>query len=139
MKYIVFFLLLSFNLSASTISAEEKIYASVLHALFPAKENIVVWSDDPKKEQIFSSISHVIVTDTKERADILFLFHTFHIKSKKPKFVGSYVLLKHYKDDAIGGFYWQKGRPNLLFLRKNLLKQGLRVENSLQKYVEDSF
>lgn len=132
-------LLLSHNLIASNISAEEKIYTSILKALFPNNGKVIVWTDDNTKDAIFSHIKNSYVTQKREKANILFIFHTLNIDSKKPKFVGSYPLLKHYKKDAIGGFYWQKGRPNLIFLQENLKRKGLHVNGTLKHYVEDSF
>jgi len=140
MKYILIFtLFLGVSLTASTISAEEKIYTSVLHALFPQKRQVRIWTDDKVKQALLKNIKGSMLVKSKKDADILFLYHTSNIKIDKPKFVGSYALLKHYKKDVIGGFYWQKGRPNLLFLKKNLVKNGLFVHGSLEKYVEDSF
>jgi len=137
---LVLFLMININLMASNhyVTAEEKIYTSVLQALYGNK-NLKIWCDDKMKSDIFSHIAHVSLTKNPQNADILFVFHSFDIVSKKPKFVGSYALLKHYRSEAIGGFYWQKGRPNLLFLRANLSKAHLMLSKALQKYIEDSF
>jgi len=142
MKKLLLILLLLLNVtvmaSAKGLSAEQKIYASVLGALY-GESRVKLWCDDEKKAEMLSLLNNIALTKDKSDADILFVFHSLDLESDKPKFVGSYALLKHYKNDVIGGFYWQKGRPNLLFLRSNLKKQHLEVGAALEKFVEDSF
>jgi len=38
--------------------------------------------------------------------------------------------------NVIGAFFWQKGRPNILFSRENLKKKHIKLSTNLQKYVE---
>jgi len=133
--YFLFTLSFSVELFAFSISAESKIYSNVLHGLSVQKE-IKIWTDDKSKEEQFAKIQNVICVEKKEDAEILLLFHTLNIKSSKLIFVGSYTLLKHYKQEVLGGFYWQKGRPNLLFLKENLEKHGLVLPQNLTDYID---
>ena len=138
MKYLIVILLISaINLTASIESVEQKIYASVLKALYGNDKRVAVWTDDQEKRVVLYHINNVKVVKDPQKADILFVYHNMDINSKKPIFVGSYRLLKHYKDQAIGGFYWQKGRPNLLFLGPNLQKLGMHVDKTLKQYIDE--
>jgi len=54
-----------------------------------------------------------------------------------PIFVEKYYLLKKFPDKIIGGFFWRKGRPNIIFFRQNLYKFGLHPTKELEPYIED--
>jgi len=138
MKYLISLLVIvAINLSASIVSVEQKIYASVLKALYGKDKTVLVWTDDQEKRLVFYHIANVKIVKDPQNADILFVYHNMDINTDKPIFVGSYRLLKHYKDKAIGGFYWQKGRPNLLFLGPNLQKLGMHVDKTLKQYIDE--
>ena len=135
MKSLILIILFSFSINASTLQIEQKIYSLVLDGLF-SKTTIKIWCDDKNKNLIFKNIKKVEIVNNKSDAEILMLFNTYELKTKKMVFVGKYRLLKEYKDNAIGGFYWQKGRPNLIILDKNLNYYKLKVSNKLLEYVE---
>jgi len=125
-------------LFASHVSYEVKIYHVIFSSLFPQKDLINVWSDSAKKKETLSQIKCIHFVELQKNADILLLSKTKNLTSDTMKFVTSYKLLKHYKQSAVGGFYWQKGRPNILFLKKNLQKYHLKLPPSLQEYEVDS-
>jgi len=134
---ILTFVLFSTQLFGASISAEQKIYRSIFHGLFPNKSVVKVWVDDKDKAKRLQGMRDVRIVTSQKEADMLLLAKNFNIRSNKIIFVSSYPLLKRYKDVAIGGFYWKKGRPNLLFLRKNLQKRGIELPQPLQKYIDD--
>ncbi|BCD59642.1 MULTISPECIES: hypothetical protein [unclassified Nitratiruptor] len=139
MKKITLIFLLICSVSASIFQIEQKIYSTVLHALFPHKYIIKIWTDDEKKKSLFHTLPlNVRLVEEPNEADILFVYHKPDIKTEKMIFAGSYHLLKIYRKQAIGGFYWQKGRPNLIFLKNNIHKYKIELPKELQKYLEDS-
>jgi hypothetical protein len=132
----IIFLLVS-TLYSSNIQIEQKIYQVILSAIFPYDKHIYVWTDTPEKTDFLNSITNVKVVKTPKEADFLILDHTRDIQSDALKFASSYKMLKYYKKDIIGGFYWQKGRPNILFLRDNLQKKYIKLPESMQEYIEN--
>jgi len=138
MKRIVFLLILPLFLLASNINYELKIYDALLSNIFPNKKSIYVWSDSKKREKILSKLKDIKLVSNQNNADILIINNTKNIISNKLKFATSYKMLKYYKNDAIGGFYWKKGRPNILFLKQNLIKHDISLPNSFNDYIEDS-
>ncbi|WP_457747243.1 hypothetical protein [Sulfurimonas sp.] len=137
-KLILFLLCVNTILMSSNSTIEQKIYAKTLHELFKDKQQIEVWCDDKEKIDMIAKIPHIKITDFIETANILIIFHSFNISQDKIIFVGTYNLLKHYKENAIGGFFWQKGRPNILFLKDNLKKYDLNVSQDLEQYVKQA-
>ncbi len=125
------------TLVASTVGIELKIYGNILDTLLPEEQTISVWTDNPKKRQLFDSIRRVKIVSDSEDANILILYKTKCFNTDKIIFIGTYTLLKQCKNRAIGGFYWQKGRPNLIFLRNNLQRHTIRLSPELEEFIED--
>ena len=71
-------------------------------------------------------------------ADIVLLSTTIDIPSTCRGKVFFGTRYKHLKDEkVIGAFFWQKGRPNILFYKSRLDKKHIKLDRSLDKYVED--
>ncbi len=123
---------------SSALEIEKGIYKTILEALFPSKSIVKVWSDEVSKNPLFASIEGVRVVQNKKDADILMLFHTYDIqKSDQAVFANGYLVLQRNKGNAVGGFYWQKGRPNLVFVKNKLQERGITLPKKLQSYIED--
>ena len=125
-------------LFASKIDIEEEIYGDIIHAIFPNRQTVYVWSDD-KTISFLDNIGGIKMLNNANNADILILNNTSKnaFLVGKIVFVRKYYLLKKYKDFAVGGFYWQKGRPNILFLKQNLEKFDIKLPNGLESFIED--
>ncbi|WP_353662019.1 hypothetical protein [Hydrogenimonas sp. SS33] len=120
---------------ASIHEIEKGIYRSIIHSLFLHRNVVKIWSDDRQKEYLLTHIGGVVRTSDPADADILFIFHRIDVKAGKPVFVGRYSLFSVYGNRVIGGFYWQKGRPNLIFLRPGLERWGMKITDDLAPYV----
>jgi hypothetical protein len=48
-----------------------------------------------------------------------------------------YSLLKKDKN-ALGAFYWQKGRPNITFIANRLKKKGIKLPKEYERYIENN-
>ena len=130
-------LFLPLLLTASQKEYEIKILFAITDALFPNTKVVKVWTDTADNNLFLQDIKKIQTVNSMREADILFLTKKSDIQNDKMKFVTSYKLLKHYKKSAIAGFYWKKGRPNILFIKKNLLKYKKKLPNSMTKYIED--
>ncbi len=138
MKKILLATVLTLSLLASAIDKERNIYRAILNAIFPEKKVIYVWLDNPKRKDVFKKISRVEIVDNRDKADILILYNTFDVPDdNKIIFADGYLVFEHFKDRLVGGFYWQKGRPNLVFLKKNLKDHNITLPESLKDYIED--
>lgn len=137
MRKFFLLLLLAPLLFSSDLKTEQKIYGLIIHSLLPNKESIKVWSDNKTKENILRSIKGVVYVNSSDKADFLLLSQKENLHTKGIKFVTNYQLLEDEKNSVVGGFFWQKGRPNILFLRKNLQKHHIKLPQSMQDYIED--
>ncbi len=138
MKKLILILISALFLSASPAGKERSIYRTILNAIFPDKAVIHVWLDNPKKRAIFEKIRRVKVVKDHKRADILILYNSFDVPAdNKIIFADGYLVFEHFKNRLVGGFYWQKGRPNLVFIKKNLKDHNISLPPTLKEYIED--
>ena len=109
-----------------------KIVTTITHKKTPTVylyTDIESVSKYPKKLQIVEDCS---------RADIVLLSTVKDI----PKDCASKILFgtrySHLKNkNVIGAFFWQKGRPNILFYKERLEKQQIKLDKSFDKYIEN--
>jgi len=79
---------------------------------------------------------HIVTKCAK--ADLVILSTTKDIPkecSGKILFGTRYSHLKN--SNVIGAFFWQKGRPNILFYKKRLEKNSVELNPSFDKYIEN--
>ena len=115
---------------ASTIF--EKLTTAITHEKNP---KIYVHEDIDAIEEF--NFKFNIVDDCSD-ADIVLLSTTKGIPSTCRGKVLFGTRYKHLRDEkVIGAFFWQKGRPNILFYKSRLDKNYIRLDSSLDKYVED--
>ncbi len=53
----------------------------------------------------------------------------------KVLFTNKYRLFKN-SQHIVGAFFWQKGRPNIIFDKERLEDNNIRLSDSFQKYIE---
>jgi len=138
LKKIIFLLLLTpLVLFSSDLKTEQKIYKLIIHSLLPDKKDIKVWSDTSSKEDLLKGIEDIIYVTSPSEADFVLLSKDKKIDKDIIKFVTNIQLLEDHQNSVVGGFFWQKGRPNILFLRQNLKKHDITLPESMQSYIED--
>lgn len=139
MKKIVSVLLLLFSIAfGSTKEIERQIYAHIFRSLVPNKQTIAIYVESPHKKMILSQIPFVEVVPSIKEAQIVLLDKEINDASlcHKLVLVGNYYLLKRLSSCAVGGFFWHKGRPTVIFLEPNIKKFHIHLPPDMQKYVE---
>ncbi len=137
-RFVLVFFSTLLLLCASATQRQQQIYTTILDALFPTNQVVLLWVDDPSKKALFESIERVEIVSDKNNADILIVSKTYDLEGNHQiVFADGYLAYKHNKKHIVGGFYWQKGRPNLVFLKKNLQQFNIELPKNLQEFVED--
>jgi len=137
LKKFIVFMMLSIFAFASMQKIEQKICNKILLSIFKEKRFIKVWSNSRSSFENLKDEKFLFV-EISDQADILIVDHYEDILADKPIFVKKYHLLRKYKDRTIGGFYWQKGRPNIIFLKSNLKKYNIKLPDEFSRYVEEN-
>jgi len=137
LKKIIFLLLIATVLFSSDLKTEQKIYKLIIHALLPNKKDIKVWSDTKSKENLLRGIDDIVYVSSPTKANFVLLSKDKKTNKDVIKFVTNIQLLEAQQNNVVGGFFWQKGRPNILFLRRNLKEHNITLPESMQEYIED--
>lgn len=111
-----------------------------IEGLKPLLENVLPIITHKQKVKIFTLPKYYIyfkdkkfiLVDECKNSDIV--FGNFICKNK-PTFALDYYFYKKYKN-AIGVFYYRKGRPQLKFKKKGLIKFFKSVPESLKDFVQ---
>lgn len=124
----------------STIYADnEKIVSSIFNNIVSSlseKNNASVYIHSSLESLEKHPGNLKIVQDCSE-ADIVILSEVKNIPyecNNKILFGTRYYHLKN--PNVIGAFFWQKGRPNILFYKRRLDEHNIKLVSSFDKYVE---
>lgn len=78
-----------------------------------------------------------IVTECWQ-ADIVILSTIKNIPSQCKNKILFGTRYSHLKDkNIIGAFFWQKGRPNILFYQERLDKKNITLDKSFDRYIDN--
>ncbi|BDY11717.1 hypothetical protein [Hydrogenimonas cancrithermarum] len=143
MKRIALFFLLTtllFGFDPARYKAKivENIALILLH-----RQEVWIFTDDPSFKSIFKYDPKLKKASSCSKAEfILSRRLEVHRKvfeqnsSSQFFFATSYRDYLKNKDVAIGAFFWQKGRPTLLFNKKLLQRHNISLPEKYRKYIE---
>lgn len=128
--------LLSADVSKSSI--ETQIIDKIAISMFP-NQKVTAWGETAYHKNMIQQSTKILPTDSFTNANLLI------ISKKIPEntSANSIIITTEYsllaKDPRIvGAFFWQKGRPNLLFLRERMQKSNVTLDREFDKYIEDN-
>jgi len=126
------YIIIAFSTYLFANSYEIKLYETIFTKLF--NKPVIYLFVDKNKEEFKNSKVLKIVNNCKE-ADIILLYKLEDLQCKnKPIFVTNYI--DFISSNAIGAFYWRKGRPQLILNKKSIESYNLHLDKSLLKYLE---
>jgi len=134
LKYFIFLLIsLSTIVSGADSHWEKMIIEKILQSVSNQKE-LTIYTQDEEILKIVKTINNIHMVHSCQKAD--FVLSTLDNTSSchKPVLLFSYNEYKH-TPDAIGVFFWQKGRPTIRFSSQRLKNFGLHVDGELSKFV----
>ena len=114
-----------------------KIYDSIFTQIVK-RDSVSVFCDSQEYQEILFRSQHIRLVDTPQDADIILQTQfSSRFDTNKIVFTTKYAILKKNKH-IVGAFYWSKGRPQIVFIRKRLEKQHLNIASDLKKYIIES-
>lgn len=131
-------LLLCGQLQASELSIAAKIIDKTVGSFFPEKRSVKTWGTTGYHAGIISHSTHMESVSAPQDADFLLLESEVptELKGDAVLFSTSLDLFTH-DDRIVGAFFWQKGRPNLIFLRSRLEQHNLTLSSDFDTFIED--
>ena len=121
----------------SKTNMETQIIERIATSLFP-QQKITAWGETADQKNMIRQSAKIKEASDSSDADLIIVSKHLpqNLSSNCVIITTEYTLLK--KDERIiGAFFWQKGRPNLLFLRPRLQKANVKLGHEFDKYIED--
>jgi hypothetical protein len=119
------------DLTASSSKWEGIIIEQMLKSLSKNKK-ITIYTKDENLRKLAKHNSDIQINSDCTKAD--FILADTKESCHKPTIVFDYY--KYRKTpEAVGVFFWQKGRPTIRFSKKRLNNFGLKVTGELSKFV----
>ena len=134
MKLLIIFLIIT-TVHSNDAELESKIFKNIINALVQ-KEYPVIYLHK-KLDSLSDNPGKLSISIKCEDADLVILSTLKDLpKGCKGKilFGTRYSHLKN--SNVIGSFFWQKGRPNILFYADRLKKNKIKLDASFDKYIE---
>lgn len=114
---------------------EVKLLEKVLTDMFGSSRVYVCIYDSDKKEAIERYSTKIVITNCNQ-ANII-ITDRYLPENSKPVFALNDEIIKSLKN-AIGGLYWKKGRPQLIFLEDRLDKFNIRLPSEYKGFIVNS-
>ncbi len=138
MKKILSIFLLSTLLfgADNDLRLESRIYYAIAKELTHKIKPQVYMQSNISSIKKFSS--NFIIVDKCTKADIIFVTYLKEIQKEcegKIFFGSRHKTLQ--KEQTIGAFFWQKGRPNILFYKSRLEQYGIELNQHFKKYIDN--
>ena len=78
------------------------------------------------------------ITTECAKADLVILSTTKDIPKECLEKILFGTRYSHLKNkDVVGSFFWQKGRPNILFYKQRLEEHKIKLDSSFDRYIEN--
>jgi hypothetical protein len=142
-KILVILLLLSTigvpGLSAGSVRPEQRLITRILHALHPMGRPMQVYFEGRRPPDSLRDNPGIRLVSDPSDAQVIVAdrysgrLERFH----KPILVLRYDLLKLYPS-AVGAYFWQKGRPNIVMIRPRLRRAGIHLSGEFERYIEST-
>ncbi len=122
---------------AGNLSVEQRLINKVLRALSPSAPPRKIYYEGAYLPEIFRNNPEVRLVSDPRNAQIIVANRVAEKLERyhKPILVLQYRLLKSYSL-AVGAYFWQKGRPNIVMIRQRLQRMRIRLPHDFERYIE---
>ncbi len=134
---LIAFITSSLHGEVSKSHTETKIIERIAESLFP-KQTITAWGETDYQKNVIRQYKKIKEAVNSSDADLIIVSKNLsqNLSSNTVIITTEYEFLKK-NERVIGAFFWQKGRPNLLFLRPRMEKANISLGHEFNRYIED--
>jgi len=119
---------------SSQVMISTKIVAKIIYAL---NSNAKIWIDKKDNYTDVINIDKLNIINNCTNADVLIVKNEKNLINEcknKPILVFDYDLL-YTNTNSVAAFFWQKGRPNILFIKERLDKFNITIPSKYNSYL----
>ena len=135
MKKLCLILFFSLQLSAFDTQTASKIFEKIFTAI-NIDSPIKVYTVDAKYKEVIGSADSLQLVERRDLADIILVIS----KRAVPKYTQKIIFTTspsvfEKNENAIGAFYWEHGRPKIIFLQSRLQRHNIELSSTFEKYI----
>ena len=136
LRIVVFFILNIQFSNAFDIETASKIFDKLFYAVLQ-KEEIFVFTKDEEYKKVFINSKYLKIVDNPIKCDIILANDKNDLKNSNNKivFTNEKELLEE-QENVIGAFYWNKGKPEIVFMKERIEKNNLKLQEGFEKYAK---
>jgi len=135
MKFFLISLLIT-TMYANDVKLASSIFNTIVSSITHKKNANVYLSGDIESVSKYPGKLRIVYDCALADIVLVSTFKELPNECKSKMFFGTKY--SHLKDkNVIGAFFWQKGRPNILFYKERLEKQDIKLDKSFDKYIEN--
>ncbi len=132
---VLFILNIQFS-NAFDIETASKIFDKLFYAVLQ-KEEIFVFTKDEEYKKVIINSKYLKIVDDSTKCDIILANDKNDFKSSNNKMVfTTQKELLDEQENVIGAFYWNKGKPEIIFLKERIEKNNLKLQEGFEKYAK---
>jgi hypothetical protein len=135
LKKLLLLVIAGIHLAASDIELATKIYKTIAVALTSRTTPVFYIHGDIRELRDNRQIRR---TDRCREADIVIISTLNGLPAEcleKPVFASRYRIFRQH-EEIVGAFFWQKGRPNIIFSAERLQQRNIRLGSEFESYIE---
>ena len=135
MKKLWLSILLSAQLLAFDTETAAKIFDKIFTAMYIQKP-IAVYTVSEKYQDVVVTATSLQLSKNPKLADIVLVDSKYEIPKE-----GNHIIFTtdpsvfKRNENAVGAFYWEHGRPKIIFLQSRLKTKGITITNAFQRYI----
>lgn len=135
MKKLWLVLLLSVQLLAFDTTTASKIFEKIFTAMLPQK-TITVYTVNREYQKVVQLAPSLLLVKKHELANIVLVdsFNEIPEGNQNILFTTNSSVFER-NEDAVGAFFWEYGRPKIIFLQSRLDSKNLTLSKAFQRYV----
>ncbi len=114
---------------------EIKIISYIVSSTIGQNKKVCLYNFSNSEVDIYRKFSNLKIVDNCKNADIIIVKDLENAKTfNKPAFaIGYFTFLNCI--NCIGGFYWKKGRPQIILIKERLNTFHIKPASKLEKFV----
>jgi len=135
LKQLSLLFFLSLQLLAFDTKTASKIFDKIFTAMLP-KQSIIVYTPHKEYAEVIEMAPSLVLADTYTEADIILVDHLSDISPNNMQTIFTTNPSIFKRDErAVGAFYWEHGRPKIIFLQSRLDAKRMTLSKSFNRYI----
>jgi len=126
-----------FTLQANSFDVDtaSKIFNKIFTAIFPSQV-VRVYTPSSEYYEVIQKAKKLTLVHTSNSADISLITSLKELYSREHQLIfTTEISVLRSSQNSIGAFYWEYGRPKIIFIKPRLDKHNIKLPKNFHKYI----